>query len=258
MYNISVEKYTWSNMEISPMSIKRDWMDATSEKHAYHCFPVTQANVIGWNISCLDDISFIWNGINDQTGDNIEILDGGGNQNEADFKHSGINSKNTKDFCYTGRGQSSVSFNTGLVFKTDENVSLFTINPVNYFSEDFETMSSLVSTSFLDNPLPLAIKARSANKKIIIKAGTPLATIIPISLSNLNNSSIEINEYQDPENKRQNANQSYGEASQKINKSGAWTDWYRNAINEKGESLGSHEVKTLRLSVVDNTKQQQA
>lgn len=235
MYNIIVEKMLGCVFEINPMSIKRDWMDATSEKHAYRCFPVTQANVIGWNISCLDDISFIWNGINDQTKDNVKILKG-------------------EDVCYTGRGQSSLSFNTGLHFKTTQEFSLFTINPVNYFSDDFETMSCLMSTSFYDNPLPLAIKARSANKEVLIKAGTPLATIIPISLSALNNSCIEINEYQDIDNKRQQANQSYGDAAQEINKVGQWTDWYRNAVNEKGESLGSHEVKTLKLSVKDNTK----
>ena len=239
MLDISVEQASYSNMKISPMSIKRDWMDATSEKHAYRCFPVTQANVIGWNISCLDDISFIWNGINDQTGDNIKILQG-------------------ENSCYTGRGQSTVSFNTGLHFKTTDNFSLFTINPVNYFSDDFETMSSLISISFFDNPLPLAIKARSANKEVLIKAGTPLATIIPISLSALNNSCIEISEYQDLDNKKQEANKSYGEAAQEINKAGKWTDWYRNAVNEKGESIGSHEVKSLKLSVIDNRESAQS
>lgn len=237
MFNILVEQDVYSNMKISPMSIKRDWMDATSEKHAYRCFPVTQANVIGWSISCLNDISFIWNGINDQTGNNVKILQG-------------------EETCYTGRGQSTLSFNTGLHFKTTEELSLFTINPVNYFSDDFETMSSLISISFFDNPLPLAIKARSANKEILIKAGTPLATIIPISLSGLNNSSIEINEYQDLDNKKQEANKSYGDAAQKINQSGKFTDWYRNAVNEKGESIGSHEVKTLKLQVINNTKEQ--
>ena len=237
MFNILVEQDAYSNMKISPMSIKRDWMDATSEKHAYRCFPVTQANVIGWSISCLNDISFIWNGINDQTGNNVKILQG-------------------EETCYTGRGQSTLSFNTGLHFKTTEELSLFTINPVNYFSDDFETMSSLISISFFDNPLPLAIKARSANKEILIKAGTPLATIIPISLSGLNNSSIEINQYKDLDNKKQQANKSYGDAAQKINQSGKFTDWYRNAVNEKGESIGSHEVKTLKLQVINNTREQ--
>jgi hypothetical protein len=113
-------------------------------------------------------------------------------------------------------------------------------------------MSSLISTSFYDNDYPLAIKARVPNKEIIIKAGQPIATIIPISLTSLDNTCIEMYEYSDPDNARQKAHQSYGEASQEVNKSGKWTDWYRDAINEKGESLGQHETKVLRLSVKDN------
>lgn len=215
------------------MSIKRDWMDLTSENHAYRCFPVTQANVIGWSLSCVNDISFEWNGVNDQTPDTVKVFSPVG--------------------AYSGRGQSSISLHTGLYFRTDQDVSILTINPVNYFSDDFETMSSLMTTSFYDNPLPLALKAKTANKITTIKAGTPIATIIPISLTNLNNTVIEINQYADPERKRHDANMSYGAASQVVNSSGEWTDWYRNSINEKGESLGNHEVKTLKLGVKDNT-----
>ena len=234
MLNISVEKYINSQISISPMPIKRSWMDLTPEKHAYRCFPVTQANMIGWYISCNQDIKFIWNGINDTSSENVEILEG-------------------KDITYSGRGQSTVSFNTGLIFRSDSNISLFTINPVNYFNYDFETMSSLISTSWLDTGFPLAIKAKVANKEILIKAGTPLATIVPVSLTAMDNTSIQMFDYSDPDRKREMAHQSYGEAAQEINKTGQWTDWYRDAVNEKGESVGSHETKVLRLSVTDNT-----
>ena len=234
MFNISVEKTQGSLFDIKPMSIKRDWMDVTSEGHAYRCFPVTQSNVIGWSLSCVEDIEFIWDGVNDQTPDRIKIFSPVGS--------------------YSGRGQSSVSLNTGLIFRTDKDVSIFTINPVNYFSDEFETMASLISTSFYDNPLPLAIKAKAANKRVVIKAGTPVATIIPISLSNLNETDIEIVEYTDPNRKRLDANMSYGTAAQAINSAGKWTDWYRDAVNEKEETQGSHEVKTLKLSVIDKTK----
>jgi hypothetical protein len=236
MYNISVEKMHGALFDIAPMSIKRDWMDNTSEGHAYRCFPVTQSNVVGWSIFCKQDIEFLWDGINDQSQDHVDII-------------------SAPEGSYSGRGQSSISFNTGLVFRTDQNVSIFTINPVNYFNDDFETMSNLISTSFYDNPLPLAIKAKSANKNVVIKAGTPLATIIPISLSELNNTSIDVVNYKDDDRKRIEANIAYGEAAQVLNSSGEWTDWYRNAVNEKQESLGSHEVKTLKLSVKDNTGQ---
>lgn len=233
MLNISVEKTMGSKINVSPMSIKREWMDNTPEKHAYRCFPVTQANMVGWNLSCDEDIIFSWNGINDTSGDNITIIKG-------------------KDITYTGRGQSTVSFMTGLIFRTDQNISFMTINPVNYFNEDFETMSSVISTSFYDNDYPLAIKARTPHKEIVIKAGTPIATIIPMSLSALDDTCIEIYDYSDPLNERQTAHMTYGEEAQKVNQSGKWTDWYRDAVNEKGESVGVHEAKVLRLSVKDN------
>jgi len=233
MLKILVEKMQGSDFNISPMSIKRDWMDLTSENHAYRCFPVTQSNVIGWYLSCSEDIIFTWDGINDQTDKHVKIVSPSGS--------------------YSGRGQSSISLNTSLVFKTDPDVSIWTIHPVNYFNDDFETMSSVISTSFYDNPLPLALKAKKANVETIIKAGTPIATIIPISLTNLNNTTIEIVEYKDEDRSRTNANIAYGEAAQVLNSSGNWTDWYRNAVNENGESVGSHEVKTLKLYVKDNT-----
>jgi hypothetical protein len=233
VYNIIVEKMPGCIFEINPMSIKRDWMDATSENHAYRCFPVTQANVVGYSLSCKEDIEFIWDGINDQTQDHVTIFN--------------------PERSYSGRGQSSVSLDTGLIFRTIEELSILTINPVNYFNDEFETMSSLISTSFYDNPLPLAIKARFANKRVTIKAGTPVATIIPISLTGLKNTEINIIKYQDNDKKREQANRSYGEAAQVLNSSGEWTDWYRNAVNEKQESLGSHETKTLKLIVKDSS-----
>jgi len=234
MFNISVEKNARSVFDIKPMSVKREWMDETSEKHAYRCFPVTQANVVGFSLSCIQDIVFTWDGINDQTPDHVKITNPAG--------------------AYAGRGQSSISFDTGLVFRTDNNVSLWTINPVNYFNDDFETMSNFISTSFYDHPLPLAIKAKKSNVEITIEKGTPIATIIPISLTNLNNTSITIIDYSDPNNVRQRASKNYGNAAQSMNKSGKFSDFYRDAVNEKNQSLGSHEVKALKLHVIDKTK----
>jgi hypothetical protein len=231
---ITAYKKTPMALNIEPMSIKRDWMDETPQGHAYRCHPVTSANVIGWSISSPVDIKFIWNGINDTSSTTVTILEG-------------------QNYVYTGRGQSSVSFNTGFILRTDEYTSVLTITPQNYFNPDIEVMSSLISTSFLDTDFPLAIKCMTANKEIVIKAGTPIATIIPISLTSLKDESVEIVNFVSTQ-EYHNARTAYGAAAQEINKIGEWTDWYRNAINEKGESIGSHEVKNLKLSVIDNTK----
>jgi hypothetical protein len=230
---IKCYKKTQVTLDIAPMSIKRDWMDETPQGHAYRCHPVTSANVIGWNISCPVDIRFIWNGVNDTSSTNVTILEG-------------------HDFTQTGRGQSTVSFNTRFMLRTDEKMSVLTINPQNYFNHDIEVVSSLISTSFLDTDFPLAIKCKTANKEILIKAKTPIATIIPISLTSLQNESVEILNFENTQEYFEKL-RSYGDAAQKINQSGEWTDWYRNAVNEKGESIGSHEVKNLKLGVIDNT-----
>lgn len=219
---------------IEPLSVKRDWMENTPDKHAYHCFPVTTANTVGWTLSCPEDISFIWNGVTDTTSDTVKILSG-------------------ERYCYTGRGQGSVSFNTGLILRTEKNISVLTITPQNYFYEDFEIMSSLISTSFLNVDFPLAIKSKIPNKEITIKAGTPIATILPVSLTMLKDESVELKNFVVPENYHDKL-KSYGEAAQKINQSGKWTDWYRDAIDENGNSIGEHEVKSLKLKVIDNAK----
>jgi hypothetical protein len=231
---ITCYKKTPLAFTISPMSIKRDWMDETPQGHAYRCHPVTSANVIGWSISCPVDIKFIWNGINDTSSNNVTILEG-------------------NNYVYTGRGQSTVSFNTGFILRTNETTSVITINPQNYFNIDTEVVSSLISTSFLNTDFPLAIKCKTPNKEIFIKAGTPLATIIPISLTSLQDESIEIVDFIYTQEYGESLT-AYGTAAQEINKSGEWTDWYRNAVNEKGESVGSHEVKNLKLSVINNTR----
>ena len=52
MQNFEVYKVGHFSANISPLSIKRQWMEDTFDKHAYHCFPVSLSNGLGWdNIS---------------------------------------------------------------------------------------------------------------------------------------------------------------------------------------------------------------
>lgn len=226
-YQIGTETAT-----VEPLQVTRDWMDATPEKHAYHCFPVTQANTVGWTISMPVDVKFIWNGINDTSGSNVTILEG-------------------DHLVYTGRGQSSVSFNTNLLFRSDNNISLLTMTPPNYFNPDYEVIGSVISTSFFRNPLPLAIKALTPNKEITIKAGTPIATILPISLSELKDSVIEVKKFPQEEMHEWNEkNKAYGDAAQVFSTKGQWTDWYRDAVDQDGNKIGEHEAKSLKLKTL--------
>jgi hypothetical protein len=94
----------------------------------------------------------------------------------------------------------------------------------------------------------LAIKILQPNKKIVIEPGQPIATIVPISLGMLKNESIDIYDWPYDPNFA-DENKEYEKAAQALNQKGIWTDWYRDGVNYKGEKIGEHEVKALKLQV---------
>ena len=225
MSNFEVISLGHNAAKIEQLSIKRKWMDDTAQAHAYHCYPVSTANSVGWYLSFPVDISFIWDGGYGK--DSVKILEG-------------------EDYVYTGRENATVSFNTGLIFQTDEDYSVFMYNPQNYFKKEWESISAVISTSFFRNELPVAIRVKKSNEKITIKAGEPVIALIPISLNNLQNMELEF--FNGAVSKeRSSKTKSYGQKSQELNKSGKWADFYRNSTDEKGNKIGNHEVKVLKL-----------
>lgn len=230
MQKIDVYK-TDLSVNLKQTRVKRDWMDETNNAHAYHCFPVSLANSIGYEVSFPTEISFIWDGISDSSGDHVKILSGG-------------------RYASTVRGNATISFDTGLFFKTDENTTLLSMPVPNLFIDGVQCFTSLISSSFFVNALPCAWKITRANELITIPANQPIATILPIPLKQICN--IEMNIYKGKQDsKLVQDNKEYGIAAEKINRSGEWTDWYRNATDHTGKSIGNHELKSIKLKIND-------
>lgn len=221
-------------MILEQTRVQRDWMDKTENGHAYKCFPVSLSNTLGFSIYSTDDFEFIWDGVSDSTPDHVKILKG-------------------EKFSDTGRGNGTISFYSGYFFKTDNDVSLVSIVPPNSFIDGATPFTSTISASFYNSPFPIAWKITRPNYKITIPAGTPLATLLPISLKNLSTFEIEVykkefsQEEIDYDKKRQ-------EVWAEITKVGGFTNFYRDAVDYKGNKIGEHEVKAMRLSVKDFTQ----
>jgi hypothetical protein len=216
--------------DIFPLSIKRDWMDKTWNAHAYHCFPVGLANQLGWGISFPEDISFIWDGISDSSADHVKVLNG-------------------EKYVYTGRSNATISFNTGISFETEKNISLFQMPVPNLPIDGITPFSTLMSTSFYSDSLPCAWMITKPNVEITIKAGTPVVAIIPIDLSSLQDSEIEV--FSDLEKPKLKIDmKSYSKKLYDLNNSGKWSDFYRNATDHEGNKIGEHQVKSIKLKVV--------
>ncbi len=217
--------------QLLPLSVKREWMDNTWEGHAYKCFPVSLTNQLGWGISFPEDITFIWDGVNDSSPEHVKVLAG-------------------EKYVSTGRANATISFNTGLMFETDENISLLQMPVPNYPRDGITPFSTIMSTSFYYGELPCAWIITKPNVEITIKANTPIIAILPIDLSDLQNSEIQFYPMSD---KKPNLTdmEEYSNTIYEINRSGKWTNFYRNAVDHKNNKLGEHQVKAIRLSVLE-------
>ena len=236
MYNIDVYRLYDNCANIEQLPIKRDWMEKTFDKHAYNCFPMTLTNGLGWGISFPKDIVFKWDGINSSDRGHVELIEG-------------------HEYAYVERENASISFKTGLMFITDENTSILIMPIPNMFIYGIEMFTTLISTSFFKGQIPCAARITKPNEEIVLKANTPIMSLIPISLSYLQNSKINLyNSNQIPKEyitSLENGNE-YSQSIEKINKEGKWSNFYREAINHKGQKIGNHEVKAIRLETIKN------
>lgn len=229
MYSVDAYKIRHNPAIISNLSVKRDWMDETWEAHAYKCFPVTITNSLGWGLSFPEDITFIWDGISDSSDSHVKILSG-------------------QEYAYTGRANATISFNTGWNFKTSENVSLLQMPVPNQFMDGATAFTTIISTSFFRGEFPCAWRVTIPNKEITIKANTPIISIVPISLGEINNSEINLkNPSMAPENYFLDKN--YVIEMEKLNQEGKWSNFYRDAKDHNGNQLGQHETKSIKLRV---------
>lgn len=232
---VVVNKKIGHPVKIEQTKIYRDWMDATNERHAYKCFPISQANTIGWSISFLHDIEFMWDGISDTSDDHVTIIKDDGN------------------ICNTKRANSTISFESGLYFKTEPNMSILSISPPNYFIDGAQAFTSIISTSFFEDSYPIAWRITRPNIPIKILAGTPVATLIPISVGQLCDIELEITDKVFIEESKKEMKEKW-EQSAKIYQNGKFTNFYRDAIKYDGSSSGSHERKSITMTVKDFTK----
>jgi hypothetical protein len=227
MYNFDVYEMPGNSATLAPLSAKREWATTLPYPHAYKCFPITLANQFGWGISFPDDIMFRWNGKMDATADNIEVFSG----------HKWV------DF---NRGWGIVSFNTGLVFKTSEDLTMLGYPVPNEFIDGFQVFTSLISTSFFQKPYQLAGQITRAKEMITIKAGTPVGAIMPMPLADINESTATKKPFAHLNMDMQSLVE-YSAIVGEANRNGEITNFYRNGVDHKDTKLGNHEVKSIKL-----------
>lgn len=125
--------------DIKPGQASRSWMDKTPDRFAYRCTPLPIANSSGWEFSLPFSFEAEWNGGIGLNDIKITLLD-----NVPPVVRQNVNHLITSNF-----GSGILTFHTGYVFRTDENVALWVRGVPNYWKDGIQPLDGLVETYWL-------------------------------------------------------------------------------------------------------------
>lgn len=201
--------------------VQRDWMDATYNKHAYQCLPMTVANVYGWEIQMEDDLVVQWDGNEVPP----QILSG--------------------EISSSGRIQ-AVSSIVGIIsiqmswaIRTEEGYSTWFSGSPNYVLDGAVPLTATIPTWWWPDEAQMNWKITKIGEPVTFKAGSPFCFFNIYDESVL--SGVEVstsNLWDDPELMTSRAR--YGQAkSQKMQENPwTWTKGIKTGVDADGNKIG--------------------
>ena len=112
-----------------PAPPDRDWMDMSSDRHAYRCLPLAIANTYGWQLLLPVEVTAVWNG-------------GGG---LADIEIDCIHPYQAVSNFMNG----ILTFDVAYIFRTSPGYHLLVSGPTNTFKDGVAPMTAVVETDWL-------------------------------------------------------------------------------------------------------------
>lgn len=227
-------------VEIRPGSPDRDWMDATSQRFAYRCLPLTIANCYGWELILPTDVIVEWNG-------GVELSDMTVSVSHPDWGHDRL--------ACSHFGHGVLTFQTGYLFRTEPGVALMARGAPNWPRQDIYPLEGLVETDWL--PFTFTMNwAFTRPARVVFKTGEPFCFITPVRLGSLETLQPEVTDLSEcPEEADRFAVWSAGRRDfntrLKNNEPSAseqgWQKWYTRGVYPDGTIAAERHVSKLRL-----------
>ena len=146
---------------------RRDWMDATPNKFAYRCLPLTIANQTGWMVYNPVGFTAVWDG-NPGPGSVHFRYDTG-----ADVWQQWINNQ---------FGHGIVTWNTPFLFRTRPVESrLLIMGPANRFKHGAAPLTAVVESDWINASFTMNWKLTQAGYAVRFDVGEPLFQAVPLT-----------------------------------------------------------------------------
>ncbi|MDB5367518.1 MAG: hypothetical protein JWM77_3445 [Rhodospirillales bacterium] len=115
---------------LRPAPATRPWMDATPEKYAYRCLPLSIANAHGWELLVPSPFMAEWRGSKAHDGVTVTSLSGGPAPAMSHF------------------GSGVLTFHVNALFRTDPGWNLFVGGPLNRPKHGIQGLTGLIETDW--------------------------------------------------------------------------------------------------------------
>jgi hypothetical protein len=154
-------------LEIRPAPAQRDWMEATHERFAVRCLPLSIANGYGWELVCSAAFAARWNG---GTGKDAVII-------EADGGGPAIG---TSHF-----GHGILTFHVPCLFRTAPGFDLLVGGPINRPKDGISPLSAIVETDWAPYSFTMNWMFTRAGAVVRFEKDEPFCHILPLRRADL-------------------------------------------------------------------------
>lgn len=161
---------------IRPAPRTRPWMDATGQRFAYRCLPLTIANTYGWEICCPEPVRAIWNGGHEP--DDIHV-DG------------------VPDLAMSHFGWGVLTFFPGYLFRTEPGTNLLISGPFNHPKRGIAPLTGMVETDWAPYHFTMNWQMTEPGREVVFDAGEPFCVMVPQARHQLSVIQPEIRDLQD-------------------------------------------------------------
>lgn len=221
MTKLTLTRTHQNTTKIVQSRVKRDWMDATYNKHAYQCMPMTLANVYGWEVQMEEDLVVIWDGLNSPP----RILQG--------------------EFTSNGRKQAvssiigMISINIGWTVNTEENYSTWFTGSPNYIMDGATCLTAALPTSWWPDESQMNWKITKINEPVTFKSGDPICFFNIYDNRAMENVEIQTKNVWDDKDLLQ-SRMKYSDLKSKNNreKPWEWTKGIKTGVDADGKQIG--------------------
>lgn len=226
--------------ELRPGRAERDWMDATDERFAYRCLPLTVANAMGWELIVPARLTARWNGGDELEDLGVEVDDPAWGEGRLALSHF---------------GHGVLTFNTGYVFRTEPGIGIWARGAPNWVKHGIQALDGLVETDWLHFTFTMNWRF-TAPGEVSFEAGEPFCFITPFAYRSLDEYRPEIREiskdpaladgFEDWKDRRLDFNERLRQEEEGAVRQ-KWQKWYFRGETPTGDRPNPKHLSKVRL-----------